>query len=210
MDIPVSIPVTNPSLQSIEGQVLSALEAEDMLPESEQGKTLAVRELTEAVDDYRRHLDPEVATQRKELKALANAISDALDKFENLSPQSLRLYCNAANAPKGAVTTPLCEALIAAQIALTDAITLPNKTPNSTLNVLAYQVARVMRDILGIQPASTRDITEFYVGSLGGGAYTRLLRQVIAIAGESPPKDLYPLVSRALDLIKNPRGDFAD
>jgi hypothetical protein len=188
-------------------EVFAALEAEDLLPISEQDRDLAVSALAEAIQDYLRHLDPEVAVTRKELSALAKKVESALEQLASLSPQSLTLFCDAANDSRGTSTQRLREILIVTRTALTDAIELPNKQPNSPLTILAYEVARVMRDILRIRPTLTRDNTEFRVGERGGAAYARLLRKILFVAGEEPADDPLPLLARGLALLENPRGD---
>ncbi len=162
---------------SLEDRLLDALAAEDLLPDSEHDQALAVSGLVVAIENYKRHLDPEVALQRKELEALTNTLEDALAQLANLSPQSLVLYCKAANAPRGKGTSALRELHIIAKLAFDQALQLPNKVPYSSRDILAYQVAKVLRDALHIQPAATRDNIDFHAGARDGAAYARLLRK---------------------------------
>lgn len=188
--------------------VYAALDAEELLPTSEDNQATVVGALVSAIEDYLHHLDPAVTAQRRELNALANALSNAAEKLDALSPQALQLFCRAADAPRGKASHAISEALHAAQIAAAKAARLPDKTPDHFKTVLACEIARVLKDHLGITPTLTRDNNHTRVGMRGGAAFARLLRKVLFIAGEEPPKDPHPIMKRALELLDNPRGDF--
>lgn len=193
---------------SLSERVCAALDAEELLPTDEETQVIAVGELTNAIEGYLHQLDASVAEQRSELNALAKALGNASAQLDALSPQSLQLYCNAADAPKGKASLALSEALHAAQNAATNAAKLPNKSSDFPKTVLAYAVARVLRDHIHIKPTLTRDNNHTRVGERGGGAFVRLLRKVLFVAGEEPANDLHPIMKQALELLDNPRGDF--
>jgi len=65
--------------------------------------------------------------------------------------------------------------------------------------VLAFDVARAMRDILKIEPAVTRDDGNI-TGEHGGAAYARLLRATMDVAGIALT-DILPLLQGGLHLL---------
>jgi hypothetical protein len=189
---------------SIESVLLAALISEDLRPTSVEIEQQAIAELSEAVRGYQHELPPEVSRLRGELQSLQGALEVVQKELEDLSPQAIKAFCSALNAPKG---DAIKDALDAAQTASTHAAGMANKPANAARNILAYQVARVMRDILGVAPAATRDITDVSTGARSGAAYGRLLREVLIASGDSPPDDLYPLIVRGLRLLADPYGN---
>lgn len=199
------------SHSSIDDEILSALEAENMTHKSKADVPRAVSELKAAIENYHRPLAPAVSLQRRELRELERSLEKTVSLVNNLSPQTLNAYCNSSwqITSLGEIGIPLRKALEVVQHAIKLANELENKPADTARNFLAYEVAKIMDKRLIFNPAATRDITEHgVVGNRGGAAYARLLRRVLTIAGDTPPDDLYPLIDRGLDILKNPRGDI--
>lgn len=160
----------------------------------------------EIIADYRSAIPPAVSQTRRELKHLVNALDDSINALAQLSPQSLNLFCDALDGPKGATTKELMLVKSVAEKAHAAAMALSGTKPNSDINVLAHDVAVVMKTILHMPVSLTRDTDENIKGNHGGATYASILRQVMECAGKSPPDDLFPLIKRGVDLLANPLG----
>ncbi|PIQ13859.1 MAG: hypothetical protein CO125_04120 [Hydrogenophilales bacterium CG_4_9_14_3_um_filter_59_35] len=167
----------------------------------------ALAELEVIIDEYRHALPHEVSQTREELNGVLKSLEKSAHNLDKLSPRTVAILCEALDGPRGQVTFALQQAIDATKKAIALAHELPHRRSNSHLTVLACQVAQVMRDILEIKASRTRDDPALIDGSRGGGTYARLLRKVIECAGDTPPDDLYPLISKGLELMADPHGD---
>lgn len=167
----------------------------------------ALAELEVIIDEYRHVLPHEVSQTRDELKGLLKSLEKSADNLDKLSPGTVAILCKALGGPRGRVTFALQQAIDAVKAAINIAAKLPHRRSNSHLTVLACEVAQVMRDILEIKASRTRDNSDLIDGSQGGAGYARLLRQVIECTGDTPPYDLYPIISKGLALMADPYGN---
>ena len=187
--------------------LLDALTSEDLLPNSDLKIDRVIEELTCAIEQYHQTLPQEISNTRRELEAHVSTLQKAHEQLLNMSPQALQIYCNASGTPKGQFTSTLQKALTRGQEVLSVALDMNNREHDYARNVWAYHVARIMRDIMEIFPAGTRDNAENITGTNGGAAYARLLRKVAIVGDIELSNDLYPLMKRALELLKNPHGN---
>lgn len=166
----------------------------------------ASAELMEAVDEFLRHLPHEIKLTRKELKDVVDALDATLQALQALSPNSLTLFCNEFDGPRGEATRLVDRLRNASECAYKKAREAPNRVPDGARGYLAFRVANILKG-LGLTPTITRDIDDNITGARGGAAYARLLRCVLEVAGDPPPDDLRPLMETGLNILRDPRGD---
>lgn len=187
--------------------LLEALKSENLLPDSDLTTDQVIQELTEAIEEYHKKLPREISDTRKELEALVSTLVKARNQLRDMSPQAIQIYCNVLGTSKGQLTSSILKVLIEAQEAWMVALNMKDREHDSELNVWAYHVARIMSDIMEIYPAATRDNAENITGTNGGAAYGRLLRKVATVGNIPFPKESYPIMRQALDILDDPQGN---
>lgn len=168
----------------------------------------ALAKLETAITEFKFLSTPEVSQTRNELNDLNRALVKSAQILESLSPNSINLLCDAIGGPKGAMTEIINNLIQTVDNSIIQANRIPNRKPNIRLTILAYNVAVIMRDDLGIKPTRTRDDENIITGVRGGAAYASILRAVIKCADEVPADDLFPLITKALDLMDDPHGEL--
>ena len=177
----------------------------------------ALDELTEAIAEYRAHSRPlvdkdgqrsafSISETRRDLRALSGVFSKALTALKEASPDAqFALECQLDRLDTG--VTQLKRELQRATTALASALAeekrVPDRQPNYHRNMLAMQVARTMRDTLGIRPKSTRHTHVSHYGSRDGAKYSHLLELVLHLA-DGKSTDLEKSISAGLRLLKDP------
>jgi hypothetical protein len=187
--------------------LLNALKAEDLLPQDPSNTDEVIQGLISAIENYHSAIPREISNTRKELRDLVSTFEKAHEQLLNMSPQAIQIYCNALDAPKGQSTAAIHKALTGAKKAMGVTAAMNNREHNSALNILACDVARIMKVVMQIHPALTRDTDENITVSNGGAAYGRLLRKVAIVGQIDLPDDLYPLMSRGIELLNDPYGN---
>jgi hypothetical protein len=181
----------------------------DKLSDSTEARAEARRELIAAVDAYRAHPQPEVAKTRQALSKLHSALNRAMDRATEL-PYQAHLLFSREFGPLGKLQATLRPAAAAAKRAtlIANSKDLPNRQPDYGRTLLAYDVARILRDRLSIPPRLARDdLQKNDEAPRGGAAYARLLRKVFALAKISTVEDLWPDMHSGIQLLRDPRGD---
>lgn len=91
----------------------------------------------------------------------------------------------------------------AANAALSAARAQDDKTTDTARFVLAYEVARVFRDVLGIRPTKSRPTNPTVTGSKGGALYGRVLQQSMRLAGRGSV-NVDPMIDRGIAMLRDP------
>lgn len=106
--------------------------------------------------------------------------------------------------PIGARKAALDKAVRAAEQAHALAMEVPDRQPHYNRALLAFDVARTLRDVLKKRPTMTRDDLQTRPGARGGAAYARLLREVLAMVGVVR-RDISREMKDGLDLLNELR-----
>lgn len=177
-----------------------------LLHEADSDETklaMAVREIETALEDHRTITVSAETLTSKELTALGRALHDLQSCLNNLSINGIAFVADALDAPLGKLRGPVRQ--VAA--AIEQAKSTSGSPPKLANVVLAYSVARILKEVIGIEPALTR-VSVTSTGSRGGAAFNRLLDMVFEVGNIYAPDDLYPLMKAGLKLYQNPRGDL--
>jgi hypothetical protein len=194
-----------------------------------KGTPKACVELREAIDDYKNRLyivsqdargrkfrtRPGISETRKYLTDLETKLRAARNLADAMLPSAMSLFCDAYGQPRGKLLNEFDDAIHAVEKSLKVARHRAHREKNYDLSILAYKVAVVMQDFLGITPTSTRDTAQNVNFTKGGAAYARLLREVLDLAGFDVrsirrkhrglgDKDIGPLIDEGLRLLKDP------
>lgn len=184
-----------------------ALSSEDLLPKERAIIDKTTDALLKAIEQYHSALPPAISNVRKELRNLTSSLKTLHAQYLSMSPQAIQIYCEALGSPKGQFTPSIEGMLTNTEKALEIANSMKNITPKTALNILVYQVAEIMRDVMEISPKLTRDSDKGITVSQAGAAYARLLRKVAIVADIKLPKDIYRRMKRALVLLDDPYGN---
>lgn len=164
---------------------------------------MAVSEIETALEEHRTTTVSAEKLTSKELTALGRALHDLQRCLDNPSISTVEFVANALDAPLGKLRAPVRRLAAAVEQANS-----PSGRPPKLANVvLAYKVARILKEVIGIEPALTR-VSETSTGNRGGAAFNRLLAMVFEVGNIDAPDDLYPLMKASLKLDQNPRGYF--
>ena len=148
---------------------------------------------------------PGIAEDRAAVRKVRQKASELQDAIASMSVHARHAVAAAMNAPLGTLTIGLEALSNAAPQAVSQLQAEKDKAGDHHLNVWAYDVAVVLRDVLQIKPSATRDD-----GSTrrvrGGAAYARVLRETHMLIS-SRSLDTARLIDKGLKLLKNPRGD---
>lgn len=186
-------------LQQIAGRNLAAVtEAHDALLEA----AAAYMSSRPSIDENGRRSRLPIAIARAGLKNLHKKLLDAQRAAKDLPANALAVFCDSYENSKGALLIELELGLQAADRAVQALKGQPDKAPDFDRNVLACDVAVVLRDILKLKPASTRDTDINVTGKLGGAAYARTLRATLKVAGVTHV-DIGPLIDAGLRLLSD-------
>ena len=172
---------------------------------------VAIDALLEAAEDYRvtfvrredKHLVPtSISETRAELKTLHAALHQAMGCIEGMSPDAIAIFRNHYDPIVGLLER-LRSSALAAAASVHEANRAPNRTPDNALNVLAYGVARILRDALHVRVSKTLPTPE----STGvKAAYARVLIATASLAGMQQI-DTKRLMREGLKLLDNPHGE---
>ncbi len=168
-----------------------------LMREASGAKTAATafEKIMAAVADYEamcppvRHADGvtpgealSVAAIRRDLEKLERAVSSVQKLIHGLSPGSRHLLARTTGLGFLELDRAMRPAVKLVRRAVRKAQELPDKHSDTRRDHLAADIARVMRNTLGIEPTKTRDDPEV-ARSRGGGAYARILRATLAVVG---------------------------
>lgn len=147
---------------------------------------------------------PGLRESRQALRRLLGSLEKIDRQLSNLPLKARTAVGEATNAPLGKITLPIREMLTAVPDALQSLESLPNKENDYHRAVLARQVGVVFEDILAMKPTSTRErqLTQNATGGRSGGAYARVLRATLKVAGITS-YDSGPLIDAGLRLLKD-------
>jgi hypothetical protein len=150
-----------------------------------------------------------VSDTRKALVELDDAVKATRAVLRSLPLTARTLFLRASreiNTPLARTLPPILDgAVVAVRHACGAARGLPDKSPDHTVAILAYDVARIMKDGLRIKPTMTRDDV-LATGARGGAAYARLLRAVLAQAGYPAEhvESLSAIMRKGIQLLRSP------
>jgi len=184
----------------LKGLIRQLLHEED---NDETKLAMAVSEIETALEEHRTITVSAEKLTSKELTALGRALHDLQRCLDNPSISTVEFVANALDAPLGKLRGPVRRLAAAVE----QANSTSGRPPKLANVVLAYKVARILKEVIGIEPALTR-VSETTTGSQGGAAFSRLLAMVFEVGNIYAPDDLYPLMKASLKLDQNPRGDF--
>jgi hypothetical protein len=176
-----------------------------LLPEDDSDETklaMAVSEIGTALEEHRTITESAEKLTSKELATLGRALHDVQRCLDNPSISTVEFVANSLDAPLGKLLDPVRQVTAA----IREASSPSGRPPKPANVILAYNVARILKEVISIEPALTR-ISETSTGSQGGAAFNRLLAMVFEVGNIYAPDDLYPLMKKGLELYKNPRGD---
>jgi hypothetical protein len=176
----------------------------------------ALRALTDAADRYHAPapaIDAEGHRTGKSVSASRNAVRRVGERLRGLQDalaampfDAMATVLMALGRPLGAVNGILRDLATAVDTARSELDHQPNKPPDYRLTVWAYEVALVLRDILGVRPTATRVSSPLVTGARGGAAYGRLLAAALPLV-VAQHVDVDRLIGAGLKLLKNPTGD---
>lgn len=181
-----------------------ATKAENALREATERYRSSKPDIDPAGEPYRSGVSADRAAVRKVLKK-ATELQQAVG---NLSIHARHVLGEAMEAPLGTLTGGLESLLQQIPDAMARLQEEKDKAGDYFLSVWAYEVALVLRDILGIEPSATRE-DEDGRHARGGAAYARLLRHAHALISRRS-LDYKRLLDAGLKLLKNPSGDLVD
>jgi hypothetical protein len=177
----------------------------------------AVEQLMEAADAYRmeftsrrgdRLYRPFVSEDRAVLSKILKPTQEALAALDIGLPFGARRALARAGLSDAAVKAKLAEVASVVRGALDSLAAIPNRVPDDPRAVLAFDVATVLADTLGIEPSLSRpseiNAPETALGARG--AFHRLLEATLLAAGAVPPTDLMPWMRLGRQL----RSEFGD
>jgi len=155
------------------------------------------------VDDRGRRSKPGISDARSAVAALQKSLEAAQEKLSDLPLNAFTELTNAYNAPMGRLKADVEQVRAATVEALKTLQSKPDKPPDHARNALAYRVATVLRDIMGIVPTATRDDAANVTRGRGGATYAVVLRATLAVAGVTQVK-LGPLIDAGLASLADP------
>jgi len=155
------------------------------------------------VDAQGRRSRPGIAEARGSVLALHKSLAAVQKQLSALPLNAFTELVTAYDAPMGRLKEDVAQVVQATDAALKSLKAQPDKAPDIARHIVAFQVARVFRDILQIKPTATRDDAENVTGTRGGAAYATALRATYAIAGLTQIK-LGPLIDVGLALLDDP------
>ena len=164
---------------------------------------IAVSEIETALEEHRTITVSAEKLTSKELTALGRALHDLQRCLDNPSISTVEFVANALDAPLGKLRNPVRRLAAAVE----QANSTSGRPPKLANVVLAYKVARTLKEVIGIEPALTR-VSETSTGNRGGAAFNRLLAMIFEVGNIHASDDLYPLMKAGIKLKKDPRGDF--
>ena len=166
----------------------------------------AMAGLAQAADNYRASLPlvnnagrrsrPAIKASRSAVRRVGDKLRGLQDAMAALPVDALASLSTALDRPLGAVTVPMQTLADAIGPALATLSKQPNKPSDRHLKAWAYEVALVLRDILGIKPVTTRVSDPLVTGARGGAAYARLLQASLPL-----------ILSHTVDLDRLIRGN---
>lgn len=173
---------------------------------SEVEVAIAVELLIRAIADYRESfpiLDGALRTRgslseaRQDLRSLATSKSTPSAQTFMAHHALLRA---GGSQMKANSTAPIA---VSAQRALENLAGRHDHETDEHREVLACEVARILRDVLQLKVSLTRDEPGDETKALPGAAYARLLRCVLAAAGAQPPVDSFSLMRAGKRLLES-------
>ena len=185
----------------------------------------AERKIVEAIKFFRmsypyagKHDDPSANTlsrnsiseTRSVLERLNTALHESLAALDALQGniEAMRLYCSHTKSPAGKSKRAVEPLAKAARDAFLAAKKAPDKTKDFAKAGLAATVARVMSSTLNVKVALTSD--RGARSHRGGATYARLLRSVLAAAGDAPPDDLLDIMRQGKLMAELSEDEMAD
>lgn len=168
------------------------------LVEDEEMRRKGRAAIDQAISEHREHQSPEIGAARSAMGALVKGLEASIKALDDLPYTAIHALCNQLEGPRGKASQALQEFVHAASGALENLQNQNARQTNPSRKVLAFRVAQAMRDHLHLEPAKTRDDPDMITGSRGGGSYARLLRLALELSGDSPPSDLFKLMSDGL------------
>lgn len=173
----------------------------------------ALRKIQEEAELLATDASMRVGDARHELPSLQK-LTEQL-QFEH--PLALQVFCSVWKKPIGTATRSIEEMITIAGAALEILNPGSTESENSRAyvnsikygrHIFSYQIARILRDTLNIEPTLTRDDPDIITGERKGAAYARVLREALWLAGIEPANDLLELMRHGLRLLNcDPRGD---
>lgn len=151
---------------------------------------------------------PNVANTRQALKEVEADLTSMHSYIQEMPLQARRLLARARGVSFEELNQTLAQLIEAARCASHKAQSLPDKTSNDALVLLARDVAQVMLTILKEKPAATRPAPDGK--NLNGGAlYGRLLQMTLKVV-DINQVNIGRVIDDGLHLLKTPglvRGD---
>jgi hypothetical protein len=177
----------------------------------EEKAAAALQRLSVVANEYRqsffvresngRGSRPSVAEARREMKRVSDRVAALRTALQSLPVDAMAAFSKAANEPIGAAQARLAELADVASKATLALKARPDKSADAHRLVLAYEVAVIVRDVLKLKPASTRESDQI-TGAGKGAAYSRVLRHTLALAGVYNV-DVPQLIDHGLRLLKD-------
>lgn len=179
-------------------------------PKAEKpAREAAMRELQEAIYDFRLHYPyksgtrkerGKIAEKRDALSDLAANLRTAASAVKALPLEAKKMFIREAGASMGKITSLLDQWSKAASTNYRIATKEDNRPADEAPSVLAFCVARTLSQTLQSKVSMTSDRNT--AGHARGGAgYCRLLRSTLQAAGADPPVDLIPTMKEGKILL---------
>lgn len=173
----------------------------------------ALLDATRRYEDARQYLNVDgglvvqgIAQDRASLRALGRNVMNLQNAFSNLSVHARMALGSHLNAPLGTVTRPLDDLSRAIEAASGDLDMEMDKPGDYHLKAWACEVAVVLREVLGIEPSTTRENAKG-THPRGGASYARLLREAYPLIS-TRGIDLPRLQDAGLTLLRDPDGPY--
>jgi len=198
------------------------MEFSELLPAKEQHVTRLTKLLQSLCEDEKavqeallqivresEMLESDVAMRvggaRREIRALIDSLQKSSTLLEFNHPLALQALCAAWRHPIGVAKSQIAELIDAANAALA---LLEDNQPDYGRRDFAYQIAKILQNMLEIRPVVSQCHPDIINGKRGGAAYERVLRESMRLAGIMPPTDLRDLMRTGLRLLNgDARGD---
>jgi len=154
-------------------------------------------------EDGRRHAITSAAETRKALSRLVKQLNAAKSTLAEL-PIGARVDLNRTLGRRAIrFKAGLYQFADAANAALSAARAQDDKTTDTARFVLAYEVARVFEDVLGISPSTSRPDNPTVTARKGGALYGRVLAQTMKLAGRVSVS-VGPMIDRGIKMLRDP------
>ncbi len=187
-----------------------------LAPDRSDLVTEATERIRESVNDYL-HRFPQIEekrrvvrtreTTRREIEQLLSQLAEVHSTINDFSVDALNEFC-LEFGPLGQLSQPISSAIRAAKLTLENRFRKRSTREDPARVVLAADVAKTLKEVLGIRISATPHGGDSTVtGKHGGAAYSRVLGIVLGLAGLREPNSMKHLMKQAMAHLDNEFGN---